>query len=468
MQLSEKHDNPHKGGTEAYLATEHYNEGWNAAIAALRAQADARPVEGEWFKGSNVWGSTFEDWCAFMRMYQYAPQELMDHLTHPEASAPGLSEPAFWISKSDADWLERVPNVNGQIQALRLGGASRVPVFLTRASAATVAEPSKTITQGDDNMPQRGTLVWLIRLLQQLQVHGTASEAKVYINDPTFGRVEVGGALYGIADVELTPNDDDEEAAQQQAEPSECSACDGTGLLQHLSGDPQDAINCFVCALQAEPVGDERAKCQHCHGLGIAAIIGRTEVTCAACDGVGYWHGEESGYGDIDCDACGGTGKQTPADTEAVARALCESVAKRSDRTAGELWTEYRSEFMDDAKAALLAAQSGQRAGITDDMRAAVRFAPSSAHWSQKLVEFFGPDAREGINALEKQLRDALAGQRAGVAEGYVVVPKAPTEKMHVAAVRTIAKCTGNDDFPSRVWAAMIAAAPTPAAQGGV
>ena len=68
-------------------------------------------------------------------------------------------------------------------------------------------------------MPKRGTLAWLIRLLQQLQVAGTASEAKVYINDPTFGRVEVGGALYGIADVELTPNDDDEEAAQQQAEP---------------------------------------------------------------------------------------------------------------------------------------------------------------------------------------------------------------------------------------------------------
>ncbi|WP_433867012.1 hypothetical protein [Ralstonia wenshanensis] len=64
------------------------------------------------------------------------------------------------------------------------------------------------------------------------------------------------------------------------------------------------------------------------------------------------------------------------------------------------------------------AAQSGQRAGVTDDMRSAVRFAPSSAHWSQKLIEFFGPDAREGINALERQLREALAGQRAGVAEG--------------------------------------------------
>ncbi|CAB3665412.1 hypothetical protein LMG26696_03594 [Achromobacter pulmonis] len=60
-----------------------------------------------------------------------------------------------------------------------------------------------------------------------------------------------------------------------------------------------------------------------------------------------------------------------------------------------------------------------QREGVvTDDMRYAVRFAPSSAHWSERLVEFFGPDAREGIDALERQLREARAmlgrQQRAG------------------------------------------------------
>ncbi|WP_238920771.1 hypothetical protein, partial [Achromobacter xylosoxidans] len=53
----------------------------------------------------------------------------------------------------------------------------------------------------------------------------------------------------------------------------------------------------------------------------------------------------------------------------------------------------------------------GQQLGwrVTDDMRYAVRFAPSSAHWSERLKEFFGPDAREGIDALEKQLREARA-----------------------------------------------------------
>ncbi|MFY3460751.1 hypothetical protein ACOTJD_29255, partial [Achromobacter xylosoxidans] len=51
-----------------------------------------------------------------------------------------------------------------------------------------------------------------------------------------------------------------------------------------------------------------------------------------------------------------------------------------------------------------------QREGVvTDDMRYAVRFAPSSAHWSERLKEFFGPDVREGIDALEKQLREARA-----------------------------------------------------------
>lgn len=44
--------------------------------------------------------------------------------------------------------------------------------------------------------------------------------------------------------------------------------------------------------------------------------------------------------------------------------------------------------------------------------------------------------------------------------EGWVLVPKELTEEMHEAAVRTAVRCSGNDDFPPRVWRAMIAAAP--------
>jgi len=48
---------------------------------------------------------------------------------------------------------------------------------------------------------------------------------------------------------------------------------------------------------------------------------------------------------------------------------------------------------------------------ITDDMRSAVRFAPSSAHWSKVLIDLFGADAREGIDALEKRLRESQSQQ---------------------------------------------------------
>lgn len=42
----------------------------------------------------------------------------------------------------------------------------------------------------------------------------------------------------------------------------------------------------------------------------------------------------------------------------------------------------------------------------------------------------------------------------------FVLVPVKITEDMHAAAVRTIVRCTGNDDFPPSVWSAMLAAAP--------
>lgn len=44
---------------------------------------------------------------------------------------------------------------------------------------------------------------------------------------------------------------------------------------------------------------------------------------------------------------------------------------------------------------------------------------------------------------------------------GWQFVPKEPTEAMHQAAVRTIVRCSGNADFPPRVYRAMLAAAPT-------
>ena len=59
------------------------------------------------------------------------------------------------------------------------------------------------------------------------------------------------------------------------------------------------------------------------------------------------------------------------------------------------------------AVAALRAALAQQDESVTEDMKSAVRWAPSSAYWSQRLRGLFGPDAREGIDALERRLAEA-------------------------------------------------------------
>ena len=57
---------------------------------------------------------------------------------------------------------------------------------------------------------------------------------------------------------------------------------------------------------------------------------------------------------------------------------------------------------------------------VTEDMKSAVRWAPSSAYWSQRLRELFGPDAREGIDALERRLAEAQQAEPVPVAwSGY-------------------------------------------------
>ena len=53
---------------------------------------------------------------------------------------------------------------------------------------------------------------------------------------------------------------------------------------------------------------------------------------------------------------------------------------------------------------------------VTEEMKMAVRWAPSSAYWSTVLVNHFGQDARDGINSLEKQLREQIAAAGAAPA----------------------------------------------------
>ena len=73
-------------------------------------------------------------------------------------------------------------------------------------------------------------------------------------------------------------------------------------------------------------------------------------------------------------------------------------------------------------------------------------------------------EAAGDIDAAIDALRAELAKPDAPmVQDGWQLVPVGLTEAMHVAGVRTIVHCTGNDDWPPRVWHAMLADAPRPA-----
>lgn len=68
-------------------------------------------------------------------------------------------------------------------------------------------------------------------------------------------------------------------------------------------------------------------------------------------------------------------------------------------------------------------------------MACAVRWAPSSAYWSDQLRMYFGEDARKGIDALEKQLRDALAAPQplpAAPVRDYPQLPDFDTVEQHI------------------------------------
>ena len=55
----------------------------------------------------------------------------------------------------------------------------------------------------------------------------------------------------------------------------------------------------------------------------------------------------------------------------------------------------------------VLAIRAEVRRQALEEVAQAVRFAPSSAHWSEELKRLCGPDARDGITAAEKNARFA-------------------------------------------------------------
>lgn len=62
----------------------------------------------------------------------------------------------------------------------------------------------------------------------------------------------------------------------------------------------------------------------------------------------------------------------------------------------------------------------------------------------------------------DKWRRAANVAQQVAVPQGWRLVPLTITENMHRAAVCMLTHCNGNDDFPPRVYKAMLAEAPQP------
>jgi hypothetical protein len=83
------------------------------------------------------------------------------------------------------------------------------------------------------------------------------------------------------------------------------------------------------------------------------------------------------------------------------------------------------------------------------------QYAVGEESHNETILNFIAAFNPQTCRTLIDRLRKAEAAR-----EGWKLVPVELTEEMHVAAVRTIVRCTGNDDFPPRVYRAMLAAAP--------
>ncbi|AQW32692.1 hypothetical protein B0B51_23205 (plasmid) [blood disease bacterium A2-HR MARDI] len=124
-----KADNPDSTVRELHA----FEFGFDAAVSAIRAQADAQPVAT--VVAVDEYGPRLEwekHWVELIGAKLY---------THPEASAPGLSDDE-WLALAErhanADWNSAQPD--GYLNAVK--ALVQDATSLTRASAATVAEPS--------------------------------------------------------------------------------------------------------------------------------------------------------------------------------------------------------------------------------------------------------------------------------------------------------------------------------------
>lgn len=83
-----------------------------------------------------------------------------------------------------------------------------------------------------------------------------------------------------------------------------------------------------------------------------------------------------------------------------------------------------------------------ERDDLLENGNQAIRWAPSSANWSNELKRLFGDDARLGIDALESQLRNAQAKRDAlrDALETIAAYPYSRDQEMGATAMRKVAR----------------------------
>jgi hypothetical protein len=119
---------------------------------------------------------------------------------------------------------------------------------------------------------------------------------------------------------------------------------------------------------------------------------------------------------------------------------------------------------MRDALYALDDARSNARRAIAN-YREARQSSQGEPVWSEEIMKQWdywrAQIAKGDKSSAPRDWFECLAAPQQAIPSGWKLVPIELTEAMHIAAVRTIKTCTGNDDFPPRVYKAMITASPT-------
>ena len=400
-------------------------------IAALRAQADAKPA-GHFFKASRLhpWVQVEADCPNGVPLF-----------THP---APEAAQ-----ALSDEDILAIADRHHTNCNAGLIAFARAI---LTRASAATVAKPSETdrAVRCLSREPSEK-----VKAVYTAWAHENGRRAKTLadriINDyllhygfPAQGQSHMQDCIVSVLSAALTEapqatqpaessdsRDDDAEfrAWREQQWSAGINPTERDAWMERarrerdlLASVATPAVD-YTAQQQAEPVGDV----PECDGSHDYAEIRDGARVCSAC--------------------CPDESNSSEADTLAMAFSAAHHALTEGQIGSREFWNTG----IEVGRKLERAAQSGQRALDECELR------------YDGLLEF-AQSNRLDYNELCRVVRAAMA-QRANAAEGWKLVPIEPTDAMMEAAQAEWFK--GCADPTMHVWDAMLAAAPTPAAQGG-